>query len=169
MKWWQWIMCFIIISSGIFFTIDGIKILTTKSKTYGNYEYISNENLEIFKAECPDIVFNDMKVDNGYYIWNKTFEHIDFNGIQNDYILLINDCLTYNEISSAGSMKSNFNIDFIGTDGNVIGSMSVGLIINFFASNTEIQLSLFKDEENLNNFYNYLTNYGFTIKIFKGV
>lgn len=163
MKWYQWLFCILVIALGIYCSIDGYKIITAKSSTHGNYKYVSNQTDEFFVADCIDCTFNG--VQDGKYSWTKTYEHEDFNGVINDYILLVNGVPTYNQITSAGSIKSSCILDFLNTDGNFAGVLSFDIIINFYTTGTEVKIIMQKTDASLDNFLNYKIANGLEIRV----
>lgn len=163
MKWYQWLFCILIISLGIYCSIDGYKIITAKSNTYGNYKYFSNETSEFFVADCIDCNFEN--VQNDKYVWVGVFDHKDFNGITSDYILLVNNIPTYGQITSPGSMTGSCVLDFLDTNANVSGFLNFNIIVNFYSTGTEVKIFMPKTSTSLDNFINYKIANGLEIKV----
>ena len=163
MKWYWWIICIIIIIGGVFCAIDGYKLLTAKSATYGTYEYIPNVQTSIFEEKLTGIVFETE--DDKVYTATKLFETQSFDGNAGDYELLINNLPCYSQKVSSGKIEGTFKMDFKNAEGEIISSANVKVTVSFMASNTVIDLVLENENNSIFMFEQFIDNNGLDIKI----
>lgn len=164
MKWWQWIICLIIIVVGAFCAVDTVKYLTASSKTFGDYKYVPSNYIEFFEEDMQSLALEDADGD-GYYTYSKKIRHIDFDGTQKNYELLVNDVICYSNEVNAGAIKAVLKLDFKTVENTINGSCTVNITVAFYESGTQITIGVQDDNNALINFENYVANSGFTLKV----
>lgn len=164
MKWYSYLICIVLIISGIFCGINLVEIWSQKSGVYGSIESIETQNNynEVVKFDLGTISFeSDNNVD---YSFTYTDGYIEFDG-NSDYSLLINDSLVSDVIFEAGKIIADAKFKFYGSDGKVVSLAELNIYIEFLSDKTVISITT----KNNNNSMAYLMRYvnvnGFVIKV----
>lgn len=167
MKWYQWLFCILIMLITPFIVIDGYKLLTAKSNTYGYYVYIPNTQSTFFNEKLTGVALTSQ--DDVSYVWSKTFDKVDFNGLLSDYEILINDNPCYFNKVYAGKIESVFKLDYRDVENNILTTSSLDISISFLDSGVVLNLSLINDNDNLIFFEEYINNNGLDFKVVENI
>ena len=156
MKWYHYVICFVLIVVGIFSCFNLVKIINLKSGEYGKAITIETKNdyVEVSKFDFGALVLTDTD-DYVNYSLTSTFGVSEFNGKEKDYLLLFNGKPVSNVVSSAGKISGDFIENFYDLDSDVSSIVKLHILIEYYASGTKVTLSL----TNQNNSISYLTNY----------
>ena len=155
MKWYHYLLCFILIFIGIFSTIELVKLFNVKSAEYGTVITIEtkNEYTEISKFDYGSLSFDTEDYLN--YSNVSTFSPQDFNGRENNYTILVNGNPTSNVIVNAGKITGDLTLSFYDLDGEVASIADLHILIEYYASGTKVTLTI----QNFNDSVSYLTTY----------
>lgn len=163
MKWYVWIICIIIIVTGTFLAIDGYKLLSAKSATYGKYEYISNEQKEIFNEKLTALVFETQN--DKEYTASKDFDVCEFDGTKGNFEILVNGLPCFSNEVSSGEIVGAFKLDFRNTKNEITSSVNLNIKISFLATRTVIEFTTIDVNNSVLMLEEYIANNGLSIKI----
>ena len=155
MKWYSYLICFVLIIAGLFSTIELVKIFNVSSSEHGSAIVIETEDKynEISKF---DLNLLDLKTDdyNNFHL-TLSFAPEKFDGTDKDYKLLFNGQPATDVSVSAGKVTGRFIISFYDLD-NVLVSVAVfDVTVEYYSSDTRVSLSLTNSLDSVS----YLTNY----------
>jgi len=155
MKWYSRLICILLIISGIFCTMGCIEVWSEKSAVYGTVESIETKNnySEVAKFDLGTLPFESE--DDVNYYFTENHDHIDFNGLENDYSLLFNDNLASDVEVYAGKIVGTIEIKFYDKENVNVSTAKLNVVIEFLDSDTVISISM----KNSNNSIAYLTRY----------
>lgn len=155
MRWYHYILCFILIFIGIFSTIELVKLFNVKSAEYGTVITIETKNdyTEISKFDYGSLSFDTEDYVN--YTNVSTFSPQEFNGRENNYTILVNGNPTSNVIINAGKITGDLTLSFYDLDGEVASIADLHILIEYYASGTKVTLTI----QNFNDSVSYLTTY----------
>ena len=142
MKWFQYLLCLIVILSGIYCGIETVKMVTAKSDTVGSYVYVKESPKPLFSTKMSEISLS--KKDNSY-TWSKTYDAVKFDGKNNKYEFTLNDRPAYAVTTTAGTANCEFVLSFKDTNANVIQRVSLFIDLKFFENYTTLDVSLTGD------------------------
>ena len=164
MKWWQWLICVVLIIAGTFCAIDTVKYFLAGSKTYGDYKYVPNYYSSFYKENLVAMALTDEDGD-GYYTYTKKTDVKDFDGLSHDYTLLVNEVCCYTTDVKAGAISGVFKVDLKNIDNEVTSSFEVNISIAFYESGTTIIVGIDDINNSLLAFEEYVSNNGFIVEI----
>lgn len=165
MKWYHYLICCIICILGAISAIGLFNLFNVSSKEYGKVlEIESIQNLEV-KVEYDLGYLEFISEDNLNYEYQINQAPIKFDGSQADYILIVNG-KPANEVKvSNGEISGNLDLNFYDTEGELITTSHLEILIEFLASDTRLTFKT----QNINNsnayLYRYLNINGFNLKI----
>ena len=164
MKWYSYLICVVLIISGIFCGANLIKIWSQKSGVYGSIESIESKNnyTDVAKFDLGIISFeSDNNVD---YSFSYTDGYIEFDG-NSDYSLLINDSLVSDVIFEAGKIIADAKFKFYGSDGKVVSVAELNIYIEFLSDKTVISITTKNNNDSMAYLMRYVNVNGFVIKV----
>lgn len=155
MKWYSYIICFILIVVGAFCTIELVDMFSVKSGEYGSViTYKTQENYEEFsKFDYGTIEFDTEDYTNYKNI--TTFGTQDFDGTKNEYTLLFNGQPLNNVSQSAGRINGDLALKFYDLNGAEITTANIHFMVEYLASTTKVTTTI----TNTNNEVSYLNTY----------
>ena len=155
MKWYSYILCFILIIVGIFCTIELVDLFSVKSGEYGSViTYKTQENYEEFsKFDYGSITFDTE--DYALYKNVSTFGSQKFDGTKEDYTLFFNGQPLNNVVQTAGRINGDLSLKFYDLNGEEITTANVHFVIEYLASATKVTTTI----TNTDNSVSYLTAY----------
>lgn len=165
MKWYSYIICFVLIIGGIFCSINMFDIWSQSSNIVGSPTTIETQNdyALLCKFDFVSVAFETENYED--YISQSSYNHYDFNGKDGNYALLLNDNLVDDVVFSSGEIYAQTNINFYGTNGELVSSATLNIGIVFYTDTTQVTIST----TNVNDSYAYLTrfitNNGFMLKV----
>lgn len=170
MKWYSYLICFILIIVGAFCTVEMVNLFSVKSGEYGSIiSYQTHGDYEEFsKFDFGSIDFET--TDYKTYKDLSTFGFQKFDGTKEDYSLFFNGQPLNNVVQSAGRINGDLSIKFYDLNGKEITTANVHFLIEYLASTTKVTTTI----TNSNNSVSYLTAYmeinGAVLQVFmKGV
>lgn len=160
-----YVLSFAIIVAGIISTVQIVKTLDIKSQEIGSayqveavqdYKVISEFELTYVDFETEDYVNYSATV-------LRTPEN--FNGVDKDYIMLLNESPAYINNVYAGKMDSSFSLNFYNSEETVLSTADVRVVIEYLAKETRITITM----KNINSSVSYMNSYmelnGMTLKV----
>ncbi len=155
MKWYSYIICFILIIVGAFCTVELVDLFSVKSGEYGSViSYQTHGDYEEFsKFDFGSIDFDieDYKT----YKDISTFGTQKFDGTKEDYALFFNGQPLNNVVQTAGRINGDLSLRFYDLNGDEITTANVHFVIEYLASATKVTTTI----TNTNNSVSYLTAY----------
>lgn len=168
MKWYNYLICFLLIILGTFSCIKLVDIWTRTSSVVGEPTTIETQNNYelVCKYDLGTMIFDTE--DYQTYTSNNSYAHLDFDGTDGNYKLLVNDSLLSNVTVNAGKIEADYSRNFYDIDKTVITTVNLEIEINFYNDETQIVIKT----KNVNNSQAYLMQYmatdGFILKVVKG-
>lgn len=165
MKWYYYIICFVLIFVGIFSTIELLKIFNIKSAEYGTVITIETKNnyIEISKFDYGSLSFDTEDYINFTNI--STFAPSDFDGKSNDYTILFNGQPVSNVVVNAGKISGNLIMYFRDLNGEIVSTSDLYILIEYYASCTKVTLSMVNMNDGIAYFTTYTNINGAIIKV----
>ena len=149
----------------MFSTIELVKLFNVKSAEYGTAITIETKNdyTEISKFDYGSLSFDT----NDYSTFTnvETFAPMDFNGSNNDYIILVNGNPTSNVIINAGKISGDLIMDFYNLDGQVATTATLHILVEYYASGTKVTLTITNTNDSVAYFSSYTNIHGAVIKV----
>lgn len=166
MKWYSYLFCIVLIFIGVFF---GIKFYTEiKAESYINGSIdISNEFYqETFNYSSSSLNFYHDDYDvNDLYIYEIDLLKVEnFNGLEKQYNVYLNDFILIDSVISAGTVDSRVVFEFIDTDGKLISSCDLNISINFLSNKTTLNISTI-GKVNASFYEQYFNDNGIRLKV----
>ena len=165
MKWYYYLICFILIIVGVFSTMELVKLFNIKSAEYGTVITIEtkNEYTEISKFDYGSLSFDTEDYVNFSNV--STFVSQDFDGNENDYTILVNGNPTSNVVVNAGKITGSLVLTFYDLNGNVISIAELHILIEYYASGTKVTLTIQNNNDSVSYFTTYTNINGAVIKV----
>lgn len=155
MKWYSYIICFILIIVGVFCTIELVDLFSVKSGEYGNViSYQTQINYSEFsKFDFGSIDFDTEDYSN--YTNITTFGVQNFDGTKADYFLLFNGQPLNNVVQTAGRINGDLSLKFYDLDGEEITTANIHFVVEYLASTTKVTTTI----TNVDDSVSYLNAY----------
>lgn len=169
MKWYVRLICVVIIIVGVFSFINLSNVWSKESAVVGSPATIESQNNYdlVFKQDYGVVTFETEDYVN--YVNKFAFADCEFDGLRNEYRVLVNDKLLTDVEVTAGQIKGVYLLNYYLTNGEVGSTAKLDISIFFYDDKTEVTI-LMKNE---NDSYAYLNRYmgknGFILKVVKGV
>ena len=169
MKWYNYLICYLLIILGTFSLIRLVDIWTRTSSVVGSPTTIEIQNNYelVCKYDLSTMIFETE--DYQMYTSNNSYAHLDFDGTDGNYKLLINDKLLSDVTVHAGKIEADYSRNFYDFDKSIITTVDLNIVVYFYNDETLITVQT----KNVNNSQAYLMQYmatdGFILKVVKGV
>lgn len=166
MKWYSYLICFILVIVGVFCAIGLYKEVKAESYVNGSIDISNKFSQESFNYSSTSVVFyHDLYDETDTYSFEKDLLKVDdFNGKDKQYQVVLNDFVLVNADIKAGSVYSLITMDFYNTDGELINNAEMNLSIKFLSSKTTLTLSA-TGQENASFFEQYFADNGIRLKV----
>jgi len=172
MKWYVYLICFALMLAGGFCGFRLYQLVTAKSYINGSINIENQFVVQSFSYTNTSVVFyHDLYDTSLTYSYEIELKPVaDFNGVEKQYAIVLNDYVLLDTQISAGSVFATVYLDFYDTDGTLKCSSSMTITIKFFSNRTYL---LFETTggENASFLTQYFSDYGIRLKIneIKGV
>lgn len=155
MKWYSYIICFVLIIIGAFCTIELVDVFNIKSGEYGSIiTYDRQEDYEEFsKFDYGFIDFDTVDYINYENI--STFGVQSFDGTEEKYTLFFNGQPLNNVIQTAGRISGDLALKFYDINAEEITTANMDFVVEYLASATKVTISVINE----NNSVSYLNSY----------
>ena len=143
MKWYVYLICFVLVALGVFCGIRLHALMTRESYINGSIDITNQFSAESFNYSKTSVEFyNDIYDPTNTYSYEIDLLKVDdFNGIRNRYQLVLNGYILTDTQISAGAVFSKAYIDFYNTDGQIVCSAVLNISIKFLSDKTVLTLS----------------------------
>lgn len=140
MKWYNYLICFILIVVGVFCGTQFYRELKAESYINGSIDITNKFSQESFNYSSTSVVFyHDMYDDTDTYSFEKALLKVgDFNGKAYTYQIILNDYILLDAEINAGSVFATIKIDFYNTTGNIVEQASMQISILFLSNMTQL-------------------------------
>ena len=165
MKWYHYLLCFVLIFIGIFSSIELLKLFNVKSAEYGTVITIETKNdyTEISKFDYGSLSFDTEDYTN--YTNVSTFAPAEFDGKSNNYTILFNGQPTSNVVVNAGKISGDLTICFYDLNGDVASTSDLHILIEYYASGTKVTLTMPNTNDSVAYFTTYTNINGAVVKV----
>lgn len=166
MKWYSYCICGVLILLGLFCMANMIEIWSQTSGVYGEPYTIETENdyEQIAKFDFGVIVFETE--DNINYTSTTIFNPIDnFNGVNGDYMLLVNDNLISDVTFYAGEVDCTYSMNVYNTRGELVSTPVLDITVKILETQTNITINMTNENNSFGYFSQYMNYNGIILKI----
>ena len=166
MKWYSYIICFVLIIVGTICGIQLYKEVKAESYVNGSIDISNKFSQESFNYSSTSLVFYDNLYDetDTYYFEQDLLKVEDFNGKNKDYQIWLNDFILLQSDINAGSIYSVAYIDFYDEYNNLIQASTLNVSIKFLSNKTQLTLST-EGQENASFLEQYFSDNGIRLKV----
>lgn len=165
MKWYTYIICFLLIVLGVFCGIRFYEELKAESYINGSIDITNQFEQESFNYTSSSVAFYyDAETENTYTFEKDLLKVNDFNGKDKQYKIELNDFVIINADIKAGSVYAPITMDFYNTDGDVVCNGTLNISIKFLSGKTTLTLSTIGEEQK-GFFEQYFTDNGIRLKV----
>ncbi len=166
MRWWGYIICFVLIIAGVFCGIQLYKEVKAESYVNGSIDISNKFSQESFKYKSTSAVFyHDLYDDTDTYYFEKDLLKTEnFDGEKRTYKVMLNDYNLFNAEISAGAVFAVVTIDFYDTQGQLVKSADMNVSVKFLSNKTQLTLATVGNE-NAQFLEQYFADNGFKLQI----
>ncbi len=166
MKWYTYVICFVLIIVGAFSGMQFYRELKAESYVNGSIDITNRFSEETFNYSSTSLVFyHDLYDDTNTYTFEKDLTKIDnFNGLDNTYQVVLNDYVLINAEVKAGSIYATVKVDFYNTDGNIVQQADMQISILFLSGKTQLTITT-TGKENASFLEQYFADNGIRLRV----
>lgn len=166
MKWYTYLICFVLIIVGTFCGIQLFKEVKAESYINGSIDISNKFSQESFNYSSTSVTFyHDLYDETDTYTFEKELLKVDnYNGQKNEYELWLNDFILLDTEFNAGSVYSTASIDFYDEYGEIVCGAKLQISIKFLSGKTQLTLST-SGEESSSFLEQYFTDNGIRLKV----
>ena len=166
MKWYTYLICFILVIVGTFCGIQLYKEVKAESYINGSIDISNKFSQENLNYSSTSLVFyHDLYDDTDTYSFDQELPKVEnFNGQENTYELWLNDFIILDVEFNAGSVYSTIQLDFYNEYGNILNSSTLNISVKYLSSKTQITLST-KGQESASFLEQYFKDNGIRLKV----
>lgn len=166
MKWYTYLICFVLVMVGTFCGIQLYKEVKAESYINGSIDISNKFSQENLNYSSTSLVFyHDLYDDTDTYVFEQDLPKVEnFNGQKKSYELWLNDFIILDAEFNAGSVYSTVQLDFYNEYGNIIYSSKLNISVKYLSSKTQITLST-KGQESASFLEQYFKDNGIRLKI----
>ena len=166
MKWYTYLICFVLVIVGTFCGIQLYKEVKAESYINGSIDISNKFSQENLNYSSTSLVFyHDLYDDTDTYSFEQDLPKVEnFNGQKKSYELWLNDFIILDAEFNAGSVYSTVQLDFYNEYGNIIYSSKLNISVKYLSSKTLITLST-KGQESASFLEQYFKDNGIRLKI----
>lgn len=170
MKWYSYIICFVLIIVGVFCTIELVDLFSVTSGEYGSViSYQTHENYEEFSK----FDYSTINFDTEDYVTYKnisTFGTQEFDGTKEDYTLFFNGQPLNNVVQTAGRINGDLFLTFYDLNGTEITTANVHFVVEYLASATKVTTTIVDNNSSVSYLNAYMEINGAVLQVVtKGV
>lgn len=166
MKWYTYLVCFVLIIVGAFCGIQLYKEVKAESYINGSIDISNKFSQENLNYSSTSLVFyHDLYDDTETYAFGQDLPKVEnFNGQKKSYELWLNDFIILDAEFNAGSVYSTVQLDFYNEYGNILYSSKLNISVKYLSSKTQITLST-KGQESASFLEQYFKDNGIRLKV----
>lgn len=166
MKWYSYVICFILILIGAFCGIQLYREIKAESYINGSIDISNKFSQENFNYTSTSLVFyHDLYDDTDTYKFEQDLLKVEnFNGQKNKYEVWLNNFILLDTEFNAGSIYSCVKMDFYNEFGEIVCNASMKISIKFLSGKTQLTLSTV-GQENASFFEQFFADNGIRLKV----
>ena len=166
MKWYTYLICFVLIVVGTFCGIELYKEVKAESYINGSIDISNQFSKDSFEYSSTSVVFyHDLYDDTDTYSFEISLTKIeDFNGQKKQYQVWLNDFILIDSEINAGSIYSVVYLDFYDEYGSIVNSSTMNISIKYLSSETQLTLSTV-GQANASFLEQYFADNGIRLKV----
>lgn len=166
MKWYMYIICFVLIIIGGVCGIQLYKEIKAENYINGSIDITNRFSQESFNYSSSSVVFyHDLYDDTNTYSYEQDLLKVeDYNGQTKTYELWLNDFILLDTEFNAGSIYSTVLIDFYNEYGTVIKHTTFKISIKFLSSKSTLSISTI-GQENAEFLQQFFTDNGIRLRV----
>lgn len=166
MKWYTYLICFVLIIVGAFCGIELYKEVKAESYINGSIDISNQFSKDSFEYSSTSVVFyHDLYDDTNTYSFEISLTKIeDFNGQKKEYQVWLNDFILIDSEINAGSIYSVVYLDFYDEYGSIVNSSTMNISIKYLSSETLLTLSTV-GQTNASFLEQYFADNGIRLKV----
>lgn len=166
MKWYTYIICFVLIVTGAFCGTQLYRELKAESYINGSIDITNKFSQEMFNYSATSLVFyHDLYDDTDTYSFEKDLLKVDdFNGKTKTYQVLLNNYVLTDIEINAGSIYANVKVDFYDANGNIIQQADMQISILFLSGKTQLTITT-KGNQNASFLEQYFADNGIRLRV----
>ena len=166
MKWYSYVICFILILVGAFCGIQLYREVKAESYINGSIDISNKFSQENFNYTSTSLIFyHDLYDDTDTYKFEQDLLKVEsFNGQKKEYQVWLNDFILLDTEFNAGSIYSTVKMDFYDEYGSIINSAEMKISIKYLSSKTVLTLST-TGQENASFLEQYFADNGIRLKV----
>lgn len=107
-------------------------------KTLEIKDYLSDDTV-LFSQNINDVSFSNIE---GTALYEFNFEHKEFDGIKNDYIIYVNNYMINNLTSNAGTISGVHKMKFYDVELNTLCATNINISFSFTSLSSRLRVSL---------------------------
>lgn len=165
MKWYHYLICFVLIVIGVFSSIELVEMFNKQSKEYGTVITIETKNdyTEISKFDYGSIDFDTEDYTNFTNV--STFGMIEFDGKNKEYMLLFNGQPANNLVLTNGKVSGDITLSFYDLNGEKVSSATLNVVIEYYASQTKVTITTKNENDSMAYLNAYMDINGAVLKV----
>lgn len=166
MKWYTYVICFVLIIVGAFCGVQLYKEIRAESYVNGSIDISNKFSQESFNYSSTSLVFyHDMYDDTDTYTFEiDLVKTEDFNGKTNTYEVTLNKYILYSAEINAGSIYATVNMDFYDTNGSIVQQADMQISILFLSGKTQLTITT-KGNANASFLEQYFADNGIRLQV----
>lgn len=166
MKWYTYVICFVLIIVGAFCGVQLYKEIRAESYVNGSIDISNKFSQESFNYSSTSLVFyHDMYDDTDTYAFEiDLVKTEDFNGKTNTYEVTLNKYILYSVEINAGSIYATVNMDFYDTNGSIVQQADMQISILFLSGKTQLTITT-KGNANASFLEQYFADNGIRLQV----
>ena len=149
MKWYSYVICFILILVGAFCGIQLYREVKAESYINGSIDISNKFSQENFNYTSTSLIFyHDLYDDTDTYKFEQDLLKVEsFNGQKKEYQVWLNDFILLDTEFNAGSIYSTVKMDFYNEFGEIVCYADMEISIKFLSGKTRLTLSTVGQEK----------------------
>lgn len=158
-----YVMSVVMVLCAIYCSVNFFKEINQEGYINGSLSLVNSKVQSEFYYSTNSIVFNE---ENNQFVYEKVFVRVqDFDGINNEYNVKLNNYLLFNSEISYGSVYSENDMDFLDTKGNLVKNVYFDLDIQFLSDKTVLKIITYSSEDVI-YLEKYFSDFGFILNVY---
>ncbi len=153
-----------IIIGGLVCGIQLYKEVTSKSYINGQIDIQNQFVTQSFEYKSSSVTLAKVGDSNIYTFEIDLTKVEDFNGVEKQYEVKMNDYILFNAVITSGSVSAEIEVDFYDTNNNKICTSELKILVEFLSNKTKLKLST-EGAEQAEFLMQYFSDYGFRLNI----
>ena len=164
MKWYSYIICFVLVIVGAFFGVELYNQATATSYINGSIDISNQFSQEAFSYSNSAVVFYPIENAEAYTFETELVKVEDFDATRKEYQVTLNDFVLTDTTITAGAVNSNVRMDFYDVNGSVLCEGKMIIVIRFLSGKTQLVLYC-ADQDSATYFEQYFTDNGIRLTV----